>query len=186
MKDPRYMYCPSEVRSYHIYEGEDNRWTPENVKSPPNLNGLLRAGFVLRPCDATYRPVSWPVSAPFVPPQDDQNAPVTKWAPYPRISKMKRVAIAADIFSTPSRITQRHETGINVVYSDSSANWVERKALTNDLPQRIRLYGVTTIFTNIDVNGTHKFEAFPDSFVAQKRGNEMMQAIWEMLDRRGR
>ena len=31
MKEPRYLYCPSENRGYHMYDTEpDNRWRPEN------------------------------------------------------------------------------------------------------------------------------------------------------------
>ena len=47
---------------------------------------------------------------------------------------MHRIAIAADIFSNPIRITQRHTKGFNAAYADGSANWVERDALTRDLP----------------------------------------------------
>src|SRR5439155_14510331 len=116
MKTPQYLYCPSENRDYHRYDAApDNAWKPEDPKG--NLNDALRAGYLLRPCDATYRPVLWPAStsSPGAPPVDNKNSPTFTWRPYPRISKMKRVAYAADIFSTPIRFNQRHEKGMNVV-----------------------------------------------------------------------
>jgi len=183
MKDPRYMYCPSDVSTYHQYNGQQNAWKPDDPTG--NLNNELRAGYFLRPCDAKYLPILWPTSAAsgYAPPVDNKNYPSAtpfKWSPYPRISKMKHVAIAADIFSTPWRLNQRHSTGINVVYSDSSAFWVERKALTQEVPKTVRLYGLTTTPTTPGA-----FESLSDTFVATSQGNPIMQAIWEMLDRRG-
>jgi len=181
MKSPKYMYCPSEVRSYHLYNGDDNQWKPEAPAAPGNLNNALRAGYLLRPCDANYRPVLWRTSGTPAPPVDNKNSPTLEWKPYPRLGKMKRSALAADIFSTPVRITQRHEKGINVAYSDGSAEWVERKALTNDVPKTVRLYGITTTPTT-----PVAFESLTDLFPATSTGNPVMQAIWEMLDRRAR
>src|SRR5205823_2565532 len=107
------------------------------------------------------------------------------WAPYPRISKMKRVAIAADIFSTPTRLAQRHQTGINVVYSDGSAVWVDRKALTNDLPAYVFMYGWYKPGQQIRTNITAgSFEKLGDSFGSAKNINPIMQGIWQMLDKR--
>src|SRR2546423_12422172 len=135
LKSPGYLYCPSEVRDYHKYNaGPDNSWKPDDPTG--NLNDGLRAGYLLRPCDSTYRPVLWPAStnSPGAPPVDNKNYsstdPRAPWRPYPQISKLKRIAIAADIFSTPARIIQRHVKGINVLYADGSAIWVEREAFT--------------------------------------------------------
>jgi prepilin-type N-terminal cleavage/methylation domain-containing protein/prepilin-type processing-associated H-X9-DG protein len=181
LKDPRYLYCPSENRSYHMYNTGENLWKPENPAG--NLNSGLRAGYMLRPCDATYRPVLWPGTSPGAPPVDDKNTPTFTWSPYPRINKMKRVAIAADIFSSPVRIQQRHVKGINVLYADGSGNWVLRKTLTNDLPASVRLYGMTTTQTAVSPGS---FEALSDAFILPAFANPLFQAIWEMLDQRGK
>jgi prepilin-type N-terminal cleavage/methylation domain-containing protein len=183
MKDPRYMYCPADVSPYHQFNSQpDNGWFPDTpAKLQTNLNGDLRAGYFLRPCDASYRPVLWPTTGGGAPPVDNKNTPTFTWRPYPRISKMKRVALCADIFATPQRLNQRHPKGINVAYSDSSAMWVERKALTNDL-QPIRLYGLTTTLST-----PVAFEAQTDTFIVNRAiGNTLMQSIWDMLDRRGK
>src|SRR5439155_8013214 len=95
MKSPKYMYCPSEFRSYHMFEGYDNRWFPDDAPSlfNNNLNHIMRAGYLLRPCDAKYRPIEWRGSTnPPAPPIDDLSAPpnLYLWNPYPSLSKMKR------------------------------------------------------------------------------------------------
>jgi prepilin-type processing-associated H-X9-DG protein len=182
LKTPKYLYCPSESRSYHLFEGDDNRWKPDDPTG--NLANALRAGYLLRPCTADYRPILYRTAAgsPAAPPVDNKNfSPLFEYRPYPRLGKMKRSALAADIFSTPIRLTQRHQSGINVLYSDGSGEWVERKALTNDVPKTVRLYGITTTQTT-----PVAFETLTDSFPATSTGNPVMQAIWEMLDRRGR
>ena len=184
LKEPRYLYCPSDTSPYHQFDtGPWNNWRPEE----PNLNtnGSVRSGYFARPCDANYLPVLW-IGADA--PRDSYNwpdvggfpNPRSWWKPYPRFSKMKRVAIASDIFATPWRLNQRHNKGINVLYADGSANWVERKALTTDIPKQVRLYGKTTTYTNV----TLQFESLPDTFVSN--ANPLMQAIWEMLDTRAK
>ena len=65
MKDPRYMYCPSDVSTYHQYNGPQNAWRPDDPKAPDDLNNDLRAGYYLRPCDANYKPVEWRASSYF-------------------------------------------------------------------------------------------------------------------------
>ncbi len=186
MKTPGILYCPSENRSYHMFNGDDNKWKPDDPTG--NLNNGLRAAYFLRPMTADYRPVLWysgtpPAGLGAAPPVDNKNFPSAKpfvYHPYPLLAKMKRAAIAADIFSNPMRIRQRHEKGINVAYSDGSAEWVERRAFDNDLPKTVRLYGMTTTQTNVPAFNT---------LITDNTGNTnnpIMQAVWEMLDRRGK
>ena len=186
MKSPQYLYCPSENRSYHQFNAEQNLWKPEDPTG--NLNNFLRAGFFLRPFDASYHPILWyngnpPAGRGPAPPVDNKNYPSANpfvWAPYPRLSKMKRSAIAADIFSNPMRIQQRHQKGFNVAYADGSAEWVERKALTNDLPPTVMLYG-----SQQKTVPAGAFEAI-NTDNTSNANNHVMQAIWEMLDRRAK
>jgi len=186
LKSPQVMYCPSENRSYHQFNAEQNNWKPDDPTG--NLNNFLRAGFFLRPFDANYKPVLWYNGAPPAgrgpaPPVDNKNAPAANpfvWSPYPRLSKMKRSAIAADIFSNPQRIRQRHEKGFNVAYADGSAEWVERKTVVNDLPTSVMLYG-----TQQKPVPAGAFDAITTDNTSNAN-NHVMQAIWEMLDRRGK
>jgi prepilin-type N-terminal cleavage/methylation domain-containing protein/prepilin-type processing-associated H-X9-DG protein len=180
LTDPRYLYCPSENQGYHMYDSApDNAWLPDNPD--PNLNDGLRAGFFLRPFTETYKPVLWRSTSPFTP-VDNKNTPTFEWRPYPKISRMKRVAIAADIFSTPGRIEQRHKKAFNVAYADGSAEMVDRGTLTNDLPATVDLYGNPTMQKTIAPGA---FNAIT-SDATTAANNPVMQAIWEMLDKRGR
>jgi prepilin-type processing-associated H-X9-DG protein len=51
----------------------------------------------------------------------------------PRLTKFKNKAIFADLTAAPARIESRHRTGINVLYGDGSAHWVERSLFNADL-----------------------------------------------------
>ena len=182
LKEPRYLYCPSDTSPYHQFNtGPWNLWLPEDPN--PNQNRAVRTGYFIRPCDANYIPVLWRMGAtsPPAPPIDNKNTPAFLWNPYPRISKMKRVALASDIFASPWRLNQRHNKGVNVLYADGSAVWFERKALTNDIPKSVRLYGKTTTYTAWPT----PFEQLPDTYNGEE-ANPIMQAIWEMFDTAGK
>jgi len=182
LKEPRYLYCPSDTSPYHQFAtGPWNNWLPEDPTA--NTNKAVRAGYFIRPCDANYIPVLWRTTSGSVPapPIDNKNSPAFLWSPYPRISKMKRIALAADIFSSPWRLNQRHNKGLNVLYADGSATWFERKTLTNDIPKSVRLYGKTTTYTAWPT----PFEQLPDTYSGEE-ANPIMQAIWEMFDTAGK
>jgi prepilin-type N-terminal cleavage/methylation domain-containing protein len=47
----------------------------------------------------------------------------------PKLSKLKGRAILSDIMSSPTRIKPAHDKGINVLYANGGAKWVDRKAM---------------------------------------------------------
>jgi prepilin-type processing-associated H-X9-DG protein len=51
----------------------------------------------------------------------------------PKLAEFKNKAIFADLTALPARLDTRHRTGINVLYGDGSAHWVERKTFDADL-----------------------------------------------------
>ena len=184
MKSPTVFYCPSENRSYHQFNAEQNLWKPDDPTG--NLNNFLRAGYFLRPCDAKYKPVLWYNGAPGpglgpAPPVDNQSVAgqTFVWKPYPRLSNMKRAAMVADIFTNAQRIRQRHEKGFNVAYADGSAEWVDRKTLDNDLPTNVLLFGTKS--TAVPAGA---FNTLTET--TSTNNDHIMQAVWEMLDRRGK
>jgi prepilin-type N-terminal cleavage/methylation domain-containing protein/prepilin-type processing-associated H-X9-DG protein len=184
MKTPGIFYCPSEYRDYHQFNAANNMWKPEDPTG--NMNNFLRTGYFLRPCDANFKPVLWyngapPAGSGPAPPVDNQSVTgkTFVWRPYPLLSKMKRAAVAADIFTNAQRIRQRHEKGFNVAYADGSAEWVERKTLDNDLPTTVMLYGTRS--TAVPAGA---FNTLTES--TSTNNNHIMQAVWEMLDRRGK
>ncbi|HEX8522774.1 MAG TPA: type II secretion system protein [Tepidisphaeraceae bacterium] len=199
-KDPRYLFCPSDNGVHHGYNSRENNWVlngSDSLDPSGNYNGALRSGYFLRPCDATYKPIVWTTvkidgvdSTPPVDNLSDSSNP-TVWRPFPRITKMKRVALVADIFATPQRINYRHTTGINVAYSDSSAMWVERKALSNDLPTSVQLYGVPGRSASYPLPNKNFFNTWSDQFRAAdpqtlRATNGYLQGMWEVLDRRAK
>ena len=48
----------------------------------------------------------------------------------------KRIALVADVFSSAVRLNSCHKKGLQVLYADGSAKWVDRSAITFDLEQR--------------------------------------------------
>jgi prepilin-type N-terminal cleavage/methylation domain-containing protein/prepilin-type processing-associated H-X9-DG protein len=180
LTDPRFLYCPSEEQNYHKFDtAPENAWLPDDPSA--NWHQGVRAGYFMRPCTETYQPVLWRSGPPFTP-VDNKNTPAHEWQPYPKLSRMKRVAIAADIFANPYRLTQRHNKAFNVAYADGSAEAVDRGSLTNDLPTSVDLYGNPAKKTAVAAGA---FEAIQTDETSNKY-NPVMQAIWEMLDQRGR
>jgi prepilin-type N-terminal cleavage/methylation domain-containing protein len=189
LKEPRFMYCPSDAGLYYGYDAQENAWRPDNPQAPWNENNELRAGFMLRPFDQNYRPVLWDPSAlgdPHVP-VDNQSAfpTIIKWTPFPRLNKMKNAALAVDIISTPHRVEIRHKKGVNVLYANGSANWVERQTFTRDIRKTQRLYNPSN--PTLPVTTAAEFEMLPHAFGATTAPKQaLFQAIWEMFDIRGR
>jgi prepilin-type N-terminal cleavage/methylation domain-containing protein/prepilin-type processing-associated H-X9-DG protein len=183
LTDPRFLYCPSEAQMYHQYDAPTwNAWLPDDATA--NWHGALRAGYLLRPCSERYQPILWRSNTPFWP-VDNKNYPSTKpfvWAPFPKLSQLKRVAITGDMFISPIRIEQRHKKAFNVAYADGSAEQVDRMTLSNDLPASVQLYGNPA---NVKTIPPGAFDAITTD-VTGNVNNPVMQAIWEMLDKRGR
>jgi hypothetical protein len=53
----------------------------------------------------------------------------------PKMSSFRNKAILADLTATPQRVDTRHVSGINVLYGNGSAHWVERGAINDELIQ---------------------------------------------------
>ena len=179
MKAPQYFYCPSDTSEYYEYNGAFNRWDPDLKVASTDL---VRASYGVRPFDINGKPILWRTGGGLPTtgfPVDNKNTPATDWKPFPRITKMKRAAIAADLFSTPHRMFERHKKGFNVGFSDGHIVWVDREKINKSLPKTVKLYGTTD--TNVQA-----FDALDFNF-GQPYGaagcNAIMQAIWEMADK---
>jgi prepilin-type N-terminal cleavage/methylation domain-containing protein/prepilin-type processing-associated H-X9-DG protein len=183
LTDARFLYCPSESQVYHQYDAPSyNAWLPDDASA--NFNGALRAGYLLRPCSETYQPVLWRSGAPFWP-VDNKNfssANPFVWSPLPKLGRMKRAAIAGDMFINPIRVKTRHKSSFNVAYADGSAEQVDAGSLSKDLPTSIHLYGNPSNNTSIPAGA---FDAIAND-TTSNANNPVMQAVWEMLDARGR
>jgi prepilin-type N-terminal cleavage/methylation domain-containing protein len=178
MKAPAAFYCPSAQGDiFHQFDGQNNAWRPDTNN--------VRGGYFLRPMAHDGTPVLWDVvlaAAPPAPPSVDETpAPAarTYWNPYPKLSKLKSRALAADIFATPHRIEWRHKKGINVLNATGSAKWIDRglfKKLPATWTPPVAGWS-TTVFP---------FESLPQPFPnTGSLYNGTLASIWEALDRDG-
>ena len=51
----------------------------------------------------------------------------------PKLTKFKSKAILSDLNALPARVDTRHRVGVNALYGDGSARWVDRKLFDADL-----------------------------------------------------
>jgi prepilin-type N-terminal cleavage/methylation domain-containing protein/prepilin-type processing-associated H-X9-DG protein len=106
MTSPQVFYCPSESNPLYQFNTPQNPWPPTS-----GIDTVVAYG---------CRPVIyWANSA--VP------------APMPRLTKMKSLALVADIVSTTSIVGARHSSGVNTLYGDGSAHYVDKGAFAADL-----------------------------------------------------
>jgi len=106
MTSPQIFYCPSEGNPLYQFNTPQNPW--------PLTAGISTVvAFACRPI------AFWQNSA----------APV----PMPRLTKLKSLALVADIISTPALVGERHSSGVNTLFGDGSAHYVEKAAFSADL-----------------------------------------------------
>jgi prepilin-type N-terminal cleavage/methylation domain-containing protein len=112
MKSPRVFFCPSENDTRSMFDTPENPW-------PPGPDGVgtaqVYAGYGARPA----------INLP--------DNPIAGELTYPRMNQFKNLAIFGDLTATPARLDTRHRTGINVLYGNGGAHWVDRKAIDDDL-----------------------------------------------------
>lgn len=116
-QNPQTFYCPSETNPRQMFATEQNPW-------PPGPEGVgtsnVYAGYGCRPEIDLPDNLVFPVGSPIA---------------MPRLRRFKNKAILADLTSIASRVETRHKTGVNVLYGDGSAIWVERKRFNTPLMQ---------------------------------------------------
>ena len=134
MQQPNVFFCPSETDARSMMETEENPW-------PPGID----------PAKHTYTGYG---SRPEINIPDDPGPGIQM----PRLSRFKNKAIFGDLTALPDRVNTRHRTGVNVLYGDGSASWVERNRFDADLMSITKL---------------------PD-----KAANVFLDNIWNAFDRR--
>jgi prepilin-type N-terminal cleavage/methylation domain-containing protein len=113
MKQPEIFYCFAEQDPQSMYNSPINPWPP----GPP-LHGASNtyAGYALRP--DTQLPDSL---------ETTPNVTV------PKLTNFRNEAILSDLFHTPGRLDTRHKRGVNVLFGNGGAHWVDRSAIEKDL-----------------------------------------------------
>jgi prepilin-type N-terminal cleavage/methylation domain-containing protein/prepilin-type processing-associated H-X9-DG protein len=183
LKQPRFMYCVSAAQDQNYdFDSGVNRWS---LDAQGELTTYVRAGYGLRPMNYDQQPVLWRTASGYAPPVKDAASPPTEWNPFPRLSKFRQRALAADIFSSPTRVGRVHKKGINAVYADGSAKWFETSRFEK-MPATWKLppggWGSpwsTTIVPWQDLG--EAFNTKKDGSTANANGT--MAACWELLDR---
>lgn len=191
IKSPAVLYCPSRAGDMvYEYNSVLNPWNPDNPPGSFTGGTYTRAGYGMRPQNENMRPVLWRTGAGSegLPPVDASVVAV-EYRPYPKLSKFKSRALAADIFANGLRVLRCHKKGIQVLYSDGSVSWYDTGAWgdpvtgTNKLPST----AWTPLPPGIKVDGANwnqnvlSWSTAPDGF--SQTYNATMAVCWELLDR---
>lgn len=138
IKDPLAFYCPSDDDPADVYGGPSNPALPDPNSAtyaswlanglPGGLN--IRMGYASRPMDYNGNPVSWSGAYPW-PDQSTVNGQII----FPKLAKYRDLALLADYVSSPSSLTDRHKKGVNVLYGNGGAMWVNASSFQNDINQ---------------------------------------------------
>jgi len=122
LKSPRAFYCPSEEDPSWGFNTPENPWVfvkKGELQLPPSPVNC-RLGYTSRPA-AAYSPVH--------PNPELRKAPIQTDPPfalgYPRFASLKNKAIISDLIMYPQGVKRRHKSGVNVLYANGSAQWVE-------------------------------------------------------------
>lgn len=144
----RALYCPSFEELEFAYDAMDNPWPPTKLPSNPVRSTYdLRTSNNPNPGPANPRAedaVYWltgngsaGASHPFFPVKLKPNShvPITPFEPgaMMRLSKLKSKAIVGDIHSFKERLDRAHKKGINVLYANGGAKWIDRSVIDDQL-----------------------------------------------------
>jgi prepilin-type N-terminal cleavage/methylation domain-containing protein len=157
MQNPKAFYCPTvDFDPRWMYNTTENPWPPfENVPNHP----LFQYPPVPATAEHTHinymlRPIAcWPSSSKPTANRTDYR----HWMPYlssdwtepdftnpnhdprkfgfPKLSKLKNVAIISDLIRFRSDVQRGHKKGINVLYANGSGQWINlQRYMKNPLP----------------------------------------------------
>jgi hypothetical protein len=107
-QDPRIFFCPSDTSQFHQFDSMSNPWKTATGAFP----ATIRSGYGARLKDHLGNDVAWL-------PGDIFPLPV------PRLSKLKNRALFGDLVSQPDRVLARHKKGINMLYANGGAHWID-------------------------------------------------------------
>jgi prepilin-type N-terminal cleavage/methylation domain-containing protein len=127
------LFCPSfEGDLYHSFNGTLNKWPPsqQSVRCTYSSRGSTNNPATVVGSHATDS-VCWEYKsgAPFYPVKlngatFDTNTPPLR-ADMFRLNKLKSRAIVADVVASEDRIVASHKKGINVLFANGGARWVD-------------------------------------------------------------
>ena len=158
----RIFYCPSfDGDLHHGFNSVNNRWPPSRETT--------RSTYSVR-CSTNNKdpkPGTWATDGvvwgtgskkePFYPlkPVNGFTDGTTKAGMF-RLGRLKDKAIVADVVSSVSRIKPAHQKGINVLYANGGARWVDYKLVSKQLEYGVNMFDHTSdwvhdqIWNNLD------------------------------------
>ena len=155
------FYCLSFAEINHQYTVPTNPW-------PPSTN-TTRATYSVRAATNNTNPqagtwatdaIVWGVGTspgPFhaLKVVNGQVHPTQEQAPLFKLSKLKNRAIVSDINSSFTRVEPAHKTGLNCLYANGAAKWVQRDVIQKQLIgtstfNRTGDYVIDQIWNNLD------------------------------------
>lgn len=131
LKEPQAFFCPSDIDPADVYNTTVNPWPPlpddpSFATWKPSVNS--RVGYASRSIDYNGKVVWW-TGAHSWPEPATAGGPIV----FPKLSKYKNLAILADYVSSPQSLTVRHRNGVNALYGNGGAKWVDASAFQTEL-----------------------------------------------------
>ena len=130
MTAPKAYYCPSNSYEKQLFNSPLNLWPPGGT------GAVTRMGYSTRtdnPLDSTLS-LRW------------TSGPSVGFPNLPRLSNFNNRAVVSDVLSSPTHLNMCHITGVNVLFGDGSAKWVERSVLEagpKDLNEIVTTFSTT-------------------------------------------
>lgn len=159
VKAPQAYYCPSESLPHFMYNTPENPYPsfdtypndPRGLFTPASGDFHTRMGFFTAPA-AAFPQSPWgqlPESGRALPGITPTNvSPANQLTPalgpygaggkygltdgtqgFPRISRLKNLAIASDIALGPVDVFRRHKSGVNVLFASGAAQYVDMSGI---------------------------------------------------------
>jgi prepilin-type N-terminal cleavage/methylation domain-containing protein len=196
LKNPKAFFCPSEEKERFSWQPNPpggysvNPWPPIPVKTN---DGHTALGYNCRP------EVNWPANA------HSGGVGVSNWDPadklcylpsdgynltLPRQAQLKNKALVADLLIDVTYVQARHKKGINVLYANGQAKWVDIDQFyhpkdPNNTWQQIRHGGALDSFAATDpkVNFAFLNDGTWQTWSVPGSKHEPTGGVWYDLDR---
>ncbi len=125
--DFKVFYCPSDDYLHHQFDQDSNLWQPGVALAS------VRGGYSSRVIDWEDREILWTTPTAATPPPSQCQYLDGSSRKVPRLTKMRKNVLFADIVSAGVRVERRHKKGINVLFGDGSGKWVDRGVIDTEL-----------------------------------------------------
>ena len=117
MKQGRVWFCPSETNPKYMFNTPENVWPPGPPANPADPAKLTNAGYGCRPLFELADTGPGVLVSP----------PVDADRPRLRLSGWRATqAMYADTLNSSTKLATRHRMGVNVLYGDGHAAWIDR------------------------------------------------------------